>query len=112
MKIRATRKEFRNSNVLKVGYCKLQNLLQYENAFAYSAGVNGWNCDYYELNNFNLIISTGYRPHGKDSDPEVLKHYDNTAYNIASSNVLSYEEKKTLIQNLLKDFIHDSNIYK
>lgn len=111
MKIKATQKEFKGSNVLRVSYCGLQTLLKYENAFAYNAGVYGHNCDYYELNNFQLIISTGYRPHGKKANYETLKQYESNAQNIQSNERLTYEEKKALTQNLLKDFLNDANIY-
>lgn len=109
MKIKSTRKEFKGSNVLQVGYCKLQNLLKYENAFAYNAGVNGWNCDYYELDNFKIIISTGYRPHGLKIDSKTIKHYEDLARSIQEDSNLDYESKKTLTQNLLKDFIGELN---
>lgn len=43
-KYRVSKKEIKatNNTVLKVPYCRLQNLLAYSEPFAYSAGVYGW----------------------------------------------------------------------
>jgi len=58
-KIKATKKEMRNNYlILGVGYCDMQHLLAYQNQVAYSVGVYGWACDYYDIN--GIIISTGY----------------------------------------------------
>ena len=61
MKFKTTRKQMQNnySKVINVGYCTLQNLLNYESPMAYSCGVDGWNGDYYEVD--NVLIATGYR---------------------------------------------------
>jgi hypothetical protein len=58
-KIKATMAEMRsNYRILGVGYCDMQHLLAYQTPVAYSAGVYGWSCDYYEVK--GVIISTGY----------------------------------------------------
>ena len=108
MKLKASKKEFKGSNVLKVNYCKLQYLLSYKQPFAYSSGVNGWSCDYYYLDNF--IISTGYQPIGQAVNYEALKHYENLACKIVNNLNTTYKEKITLIDNLIQDFINDPTI--
>ena len=58
-KIKATKLEMRNNyRILGIGYCNMQHLLNYQRAISYSAGNNGWSCDYYYIN--NVVISTGY----------------------------------------------------
>ena len=59
LKIRTTKKEVKeNYYILGVSYCGLQSLLSYKSPIAYSAGRDGWACDYYDIN--GVIISTGY----------------------------------------------------
>lgn len=82
MKLKATKKEIKEAyyKTLCVGYCDMQNLLRHKRAFAYSAGVCGWACDYYDIN--GLCISTGYSPIGnRKLDYKLLKEYENKAFN-------------------------------
>ena len=107
MKLKASKKEFKGSNVLRVGYCKLQYLLQYKQPFAYSSGVNGWSCDYYDLG--SVIISTGYQPIGKQVNHDIIATYEDIARKV-SSGTLNHKEKEKLIDNLIKDFVNDPNV--
>lgn len=65
MKCQAKLKEIRalGCNVLGVGYCDVQDLLTFINwePVYYTAGVYGWNADYYRINGW--LLSTGYRPY-------------------------------------------------
>lgn len=84
MKFKATRKSMKENygdRLYAVGYCVLQNLLRYEQPIAYSAGVNGWACDYYELSNENgtICVSTGYAPVGRDINYDLCREYDGEA---------------------------------
>ena len=103
MKLKATKKSFAGYNVVKVGYCNLQYLLNYENAFAYSSGAYGWSCDYYDIN--GVIISTGYSPIGKSVDYELIKKYNLKAEKIVNNYELSYEVRKKQVKKLLNEFI-------
>ena len=51
MKLQTTKKQIRQNfnTVLSIGYCDAQYLLDCKNPFAYSAGVYGWSCDYYQI---------------------------------------------------------------
>ena len=109
MKIKASKKEFKGLNVLSVGYCKLQYLLSNKQPFAYSSGVYGWACDYYDLG--NIIISTGYSPTGKASNASTLQEYENNASKILYNSSIERDTKTKLLENLLNDFLNDSNIY-
>ena len=93
-----------NERVLKVGYCQLQSLLNYESRFGYSSSnVNGWSCDYYKID--DVIISTGYNPIGQSVNYDFLKHYELQAQKVIYNYELSYEERKKQVNELLNEFI-------
>ena len=108
MKIKALKKEFKDQNVLKVGYCKLQYLLNYKDAFAYSSGVYGWACDYYNID--GVIISTGYNPIGKQVKNDILEYYNAQALKVLNNLNIEYQQKTQLLNNLLNDFINDPSV--
>ena len=114
MKLKTTRKEIKNkvaSNYIwRVGYCDMQNLLYYKNAVAYTSGVYGWNFDLYEVE--GVYFTTGYRNMiGKQVDYELLRKYEKQASEIIKTwGKHSTEEKKELVNNLLKEFIKE--LYK
>ena len=60
MKFKATKKAMKDNYyyIIGIGYCDAQYLLQDEKPIAYSAGVYGWQCDYYDVD--GVLISTGY----------------------------------------------------
>lgn len=105
MKIKATKKEIINGTykVLKIGYCQAQYLLQYEQPFAYSVGVYGWACDYYDIE--GVIISTGYSPIGDGVNFKLLKEYEDKASRLIDDYNLEYELKKKEVEKLLKEFV-------
>jgi hypothetical protein len=108
MKIKTTKKEFKGLNVLKVGYCKLQYLLNYKIPFSYSSGVYGWACDYYDID--GVIISTGYSPIGKQVKSDILEHYNAQALKVLNNVNIEHQEKTKLLNNLLKDFLNDPRV--
>ena len=105
MKLRAAKKDFKDEKVLRVGYCGVQYLLRYADPFAYSSGVYGWDCDYYNIN--GVIISTGYRPIGKSLDYDIIKKYEDEARKILLDDTNSYEEKKEKVNNLLDELVQE-----
>ena len=115
MKLKTTKKQIKENtydNLYAVSYCDFQYLLRFENAFAYSTGVNGWACDYYELefDNRKIIISTGYSPIGKWINFDCVKFYENLAKKIAHKHFKTLEDRqkahKKLIQRFLKELIN------
>jgi hypothetical protein len=106
-KIKVTRKAMKESydTILSIGYCNAQNLLKYENEIAYSTRVEGWACDYYDIN--NVCISTGYAPIGQIVDYETVKKYDSEAEKIAYNYNIPWEEQKEQIHNLLVEFVNE-----
>jgi hypothetical protein len=105
LKLKAAKKDFKNKNVLKVGYCELDYLLSYVEPFAYSSGVYGWSCDYYNID--GVIISTGYSPIGKSLDYDIIKKYENEARKILLDNNSSYDNKKEKVNNLLNELVQE-----
>jgi len=108
MKKLLTKKAVRNMNytILAVGYGDLQYLLNMENEFGYSAGVNGWDCDYYYSPDYEFIISTGYRPVGQKTDYNICKKYDNMAHELIKKHIYG-EELKIELQKLMAEFIEE-----
>lgn len=105
MKVKVTRKEILNkyNNIIRVGYCQAQYLLSCEDAVAYSSGINGWACDYYDID--GIIISTGYAPIGKEADYNTIKKYNNEARLLDYG--ASYEEYKNQLRELTREFISE-----
>ena len=107
MKFKVTRKEMKeNYNaIIGIGYCKAQNLLKYQDPIAYSVGVYGWACDYYDVG--GVLISTGYAPIGQSPDYDIIRKYDSQAEKINHNYNLSYEERKNQVNYLLNEFISE-----
>ena len=108
MKLKTTKKVIKEnySKIIGIGYCNAQTLLKYENEFGYSAGQNGWACDYYEIN--NVCISTGYAPlRGIEYSYDILNEYEKQAQNIDSDYSKTWEERKERIQPLIRQFINE-----
>ena len=109
MKFKVTKKEMRNGydKIVGVGYCNLQNLLNYEKEIAYSTRSEGWACDYYDVK--GVLISTGYAPLNSKNvkcDYDIMKKYDDQAMEVRHMNI-SYEERKEKVTALLHSFIEE-----
>ena len=105
MKFKVTKKEMREGydKIISIGYCKAQNLLRYQDPIAYSVGINGWACDYYDVG--GVLISTGYAPIGESPDYDTLRKYEAQAAKINSDYSLNYEERRMRVNDLLSEFI-------
>ena len=95
-KIQAKKSDMRqNYRILSVGYCDMQYLLKFQNPVAYSAGVNGWDCDYYEID--DVVICTGYNPIKSKNiidDYNLIREYEQKAsqdITTAKTNELLHE---------------------
>jgi hypothetical protein len=77
MKYRTTKKYVMANagKVFALGYCEAQSLLRDIEPEAYTCGVYGWNCDIYNLGD-GVIITTGYRPFGKNVDHKKLLDFE------------------------------------
>lgn len=105
-KIKVTKKQIKESyrHIISIGYCNLQSLLNYMQPFAYSTRVEGWACDYYNIE--GVIISTGYAPIGISVDYELVNKYEREGRKLRCSN-LTWKEKKERAMELLNEFIKE-----
>ena len=105
MKLKATKQSIKRgyNTIFAVGYCSMQNLLNYQSAFAYSCGVYGWACDYYEVE--GVCISTGYQPVGQAVDHKLISEYEQKAESFRYDYSLSYEQQKEKTESLLFELI-------
>ncbi len=102
MKFKTTKRDIRNGyyRIIRVGYCDLQHLLYWESPVAYSAGTNGWCCDYYDID--GVLISTGYSPvnsKNTNADYDLIRKFDNLAQKAGT---------KEEIKELLNQFIEEA----
>lgn len=107
-KLKVSKKSIRDNEyrIMGVGYCGMQFLLSYQNPIAYSSGVYGWSCDYYEVN--GVVISTGYsyvRDKNMNSDYELVNYYEQLARAVSSNQHLTYEERVNETNALLSALI-------
>ena len=110
MKLQTTKANIRKnfSTILTVGYCEIQYLLNRCNAFAYSAGVYGWSCDFYQpsFKFSGVCIATGYnteRMGGKRVSYELTKEYEQKARELV--NDYSQINKREALNALIDEFI-------
>ena len=111
MKFKTTKKSIKENSyyIIKASYCLLQDLLSYENEFAYSTRTEGWACDYYDIN--GVIISTGYAPiesKNVNVNYKMMKSYNDKAQHIRYNTKFKYETKKRKVQSLLNEFIKEA----
>ena len=106
MKLKTTNKQIRANfyEVLSIGYCEAQYLLNYKNPFAYTCGVYGWNADFYEIG--IVCISTGYRPIGDNVDYNLLQELEKQAKNICLNCELNRETKEKQLNELINKLIN------
>ena len=110
MKLKTTKREIKENSyyIIGIGYCGAQYLLQYTEPFAYSAGVYGWSCDYYNID--GVIISTGYSyidNKNSKSNYDLLRKYEKKAEKIVYNYDISHKVKKNKLNKLLKAFINE-----
>jgi hypothetical protein len=105
MKLKTTKSQIKNNfiNIYSLGYCEIQYLTYYKNPFAYSSGVYGWACDYYEIE--NVCLSTGYNPIGQNVDYNILRKYELKAQKIVLDYNTDYKTREKKINKLLIEFI-------
>lgn len=94
------------STILSLGYCDVQYLTYFKRPFGYSCGVNGWSCDYYDID--GVCLSTGYSPIGSDVDYKLLVKFEKAAQKIVTDYNINYDLKAKKVNKLLTDFINKS----
>ena len=110
MKIKTTKKAMRNgyNKIIGASYCSMQYLLKYQSPIAYSTRVEGWACDYYNID--GILISEGYSPlNNKNTNPDydILREYENKARDINNNYSMNWELRREYINILLMDYIRE-----
>ena len=107
MKTLKTKKSMKQSakETYSVGYCGLQFLLRYREPEAYSAGAEGWACDYYRIG--DVLISTGYNPTGKNISYKTVNAYNEMAKNALNHPRFTDEEKREVLEIYIEQFIEE-----
>jgi restriction endonuclease S subunit len=108
MKLKATKSQIKNNYyyILRASYCSMQYLLNYENAFGYSARVEGWACDYYDIK--GICISTGYAPLQSQNmieNYELIREYEHKAQAIQCDNLINWETQRTMTHDILVELL-------
>ena len=103
MKFKTTKKDIteRFRKVIKVPYCKAQNLTRFLNPIAYISGIYGWSADIYDLG-YGVALCTGYKPFGESIDSKFLAELEEKARIIGYSSI-PYEEKVAQVSKLLEE---------
>ena len=112
-KVRTTQKAIKEvyQNVIAVGYCNLQSLLDsfYDKERYYTVRREGWGSDVYD---FGLTaISTGYAPFGNIRPSyDLVEKYEHEAQKLRSISLLkiTYPEKRKKAEKLMNDFIKEA----
>lgn len=105
MKTKITKKAIMSAyrNVIKVGYCDMQDALKWSEPNFYTAGVNGWNSDVYVID-YDTVIVTGYRPFGNVELPrEVIDTLNKCAVSV--THYLEYDTAKNYLNNNLAELV-------
>lgn len=99
MKLKATKKQMKDNfyRIISIGYCDAQYLLKYEKPFAYSAGIYGWACDYYDID--GVLISTGYSTIGNKNTKDNYKIIEE--YEKKASKLDNKEKNRQLLKELI-----------
>ena len=87
--------------VIKVPYCKAQNLTRFLDPIAYTCGIYGWSADIYDLG-YGVALCTGYKPFGENIDPKFLGELEEKARVISYSS-LPYEDRRAQVTKLLEE---------
>lgn len=108
-KVRTTRKSVMSQyNIcIKVGYCRLQTLLEREYPQAYTSGGYSWNADVYDMSGIygsGVAIVTGYRPFGKcDPSYDLVHEYEEKAQKVVEEK--PWEQRKEALRMLIAEFV-------
>ena len=90
-------------NVIKVGYCDMQDALNWCEPNFYTAGLFGWNADVYVID-CDTVIVTGYRPFGNmELSREVIDTLNKCAESI--TRYFDYDMAKIYLRNNLDELV-------
>ena len=107
MKQKYTKRDIRSNSaaILAIGYCWAHTLFPEGDAYGYSAGSEGWDCDYHMVftGNGAVTISTGYRSIGTRVNHDIVEEYERKARE--ARKTMEYEEYREALYELQKKFV-------
>lgn len=105
MKFKATKKEMRDGYDKIIQATDIDQLLKFQDARAYSVRIEGWACDYYEVD--GVLICTGYDPlksKNAKTDYQTGREYNDKARAILDSDK-PREQKEYEVNVLLSEYV-------
>lgn len=110
MKCKVSKKDvlrnYTKDYIITLGYCDLEEVLSYFNPFAYSSGVYGWSCDYYEFKGY--CISTGYAPIDGLRVTYEFKEFLRAEFKVKTKHLCKYEDKRKVAEKILSMLIEEA----
>lgn len=109
MKFHTTKKAINNgyTNKIAISYCALQTLLSCAEPIAYTTRQEGWGADIYDID--GIAIVTGYAPFGNiRPDYETIREYEKRAEKIRYNYNLKWDDMRTQLCELLREFIQEA----
>ena len=107
MKQKYTKRDIRSNSaaILAIRYCQAYTLFPEGDAYGYSAGSEGWDCDYHMVftGNGAVTISTGYRSIGTRVNHDIVEEYERKARE--ARKAMEYEEYREALYELQKKFV-------
>ncbi len=108
MKTKITRNDLkRYSNVVQVGYCKLQSLLSNIEPFAYN-GTTHWQYDVYDIYGVTIVTGINGMPGHKAVK---VNEYENAALQLYRDVNITWQERDRKLMELLHEFCVENGGY-
>ena len=82
-------------------------LLKNKIPFGFNRGVNGWNCNFYQITP-EVIICSGSKTIGIKIEDSFVKKYIRLSSNISKDKILSIEDKQEQIDDLIICFTKEA----
>ena len=93
MKVKVTKKSIKENfrNVYQLSMTKAQTIFYGQSPAYYTAGIYGWNCDVYIIDEFTAV-TVGYRPFGDYLPEAIEKDMVKKAERVRESSRYNYAE--------------------
>lgn len=93
MKVKVSRKSIKENfrNVYQLDMCKANTIFYGQSPAYYTAGIYGWNCDVYIVDE-NTAVTVGYRTFGKLLPDAITKDVFRKAERVRESSRYNYAE--------------------
>lgn len=114
-KLKVTQKDLKDSICYAFGYCDIQGLVDWKTANAYNSGLYGHNYDAYFHETLNIVITTGYRPYGKNLHDNIyIPEKRGRLTGLLSEYAITLHDNKErakLLELLFQWCLYDYNVY-